>query len=531
LEEDESVRERQRLDVNYYALDYMDDPESDEPKRSLSMDALIASIPEGLHDSDDEGDLRVAAPSSAQSWRGVGGTVGGRPALQTISYDPGTGQARPLGIKDVAPPGVQRDLRGLRGAPQEGDHISHTERPKEFFDATSFYPNVGTPLQRKLAQAREAVDPIVCGHDHELPGSVPWHVFMFGSVLLGSVWIAAAVYQYLDSCQVMHGFKSMRIDTVNTGNVYNFTNVTETKLPLSSLLQSWSTTEGQTAEKLDMSLPFAHILPQGLSCDAAGRFFAITDGLSTFVGEAGLKRNLRRQGAGNAGRSVPIEFRQVGRCASLLGEALQDTAIACAGGSRADSASCNVLLLHHQGRRVASCPVAHDAANTGRGDVAALSQRWLHKKQNSEKASWLLLDSACLRDAKMTSQLGCASVGTTHGRVAHLQHSESQEPSAPVGALFPDTVMPETSEGPKTGAWSPGMVRAFNSRYLGVLQRDRSSIQVLDASQDMSEAGTLTLPSKASVGGFCAGGGHVYFLSKGDTPELWRLPLPAKLDP
>lgn len=508
---------QESTDINHYALDYM------EPPRK-GRDLLTGGSEGG---SDDEAEVAVPLPSGTTTKQCVG-----NPALQAVSYDAGTGQSFPMGVRNFAPPSAHQDLRYMPGAPHQWEPVSLLNRPKEFFDSASFYPEVGTAKQMKANQERDARDPIVSGHDHELPGTVPWRVFMFATVLLGTVWILAAIYQFLCANAWMKNFTMMRIDTRNpVWNPY-YLNATGRHNISTSLLQ-WSGFQGGAAEQLDMSVPFSHIVPKGFSCDATGQHFAITDGISTFVGEAAPRRTLRRPGLRRSNHAVSVEFREVTRCASLLGEALQDTAIACGGHGKANSEACEVLLLHHRGKRVASCPVANDVLVASQGNVAAISQRWLRNNKDAEKTAWLLLDSDCVRDSKTSSGLDCASVGTTHGRVAHLQHSQSHESSAPVGALFPDIVMPDgkvdRTRGRHTEAQSPGMVRSFNSRYLGVLQRDHNSIRVLDASKDLAEVGTLKLPSEANADAFCAGGGHVYMLSRGSAAQMWRVPLPEAL--
>jgi len=495
------------------------------------IDPKLASILEGWHDSDEEAEGEVANVA------GMARKQVDTPALKTITYDPTTGHAFPVGIKDLAPPGIQRDLRALPGAPHEGDVVSYTDHPKQFFDSTSFYPRTGTSTERKLERMLEAADPIVSGHDHEQPGRVPYRVFMFATVLLGSVWIVAAIYQLLDSMHYMNYFTKFRIETIEEqhGSHSNYSiggepSAEANNVASVSFLQSWTVSQ-PSVEQLDVSLPFSHMLPQGLSCDSTGRFFALTDGLSTFVGEATPRRKLRGQGGVRSSRfnhSLSVGFREVARCESLLGEALQDTAIACGGNGKDNLAACEVLLLHHHAERVASCPVVRDATSASHGKVAALSQRWLKNKREKEKAVSLLLDGDCVRHSKTTSRMGCASVGTTHGRVAHLQHSESLESATALGALFPDNVMPDVSRR-KDSALAPGMVRAFNGRYLGVLQRDRSGIQVLDTYNDLAEVGTLSLPIPAKAHAFCSGGNHVYILSQGAAPQMWRLPLPRQL--
>merc|ERR1719253_1078104 len=186
-------------------------------------------------------------------------------------------------------------MTSLPGAPKHEESLSATVEPTPFFDSTSFYPHVGsgadTRASKQLDEYREKLNPIVSGHDHELPGQDPWKVFMFGTMLLGSVWILAAIYQLLDANNLMTWFTRFGIQTFDSGAQVH--PVDPLQQHMTSLLQSWSVSQDSAAEQLDISLPFSHIAPHGLSCDATGSHFAVTDGLSTFVGKVSPRRSLR----------------------------------------------------------------------------------------------------------------------------------------------------------------------------------------------------------------------------------------------
>merc|ERR1719491_2326234 len=127
------------------------DPEPGHDK----LDTSLPSIPEIGWDGDSN--LAMGTTGALKS--------NGAPALQTLAYDAETGKNLPVRPSDFAPAGVRLDLRSVPGAPQEWETVSNTERPKDFYDATSFYPQTGA--EKKFSSEQEEMYPIVTGHDHE----------------------------------------------------------------------------------------------------------------------------------------------------------------------------------------------------------------------------------------------------------------------------------------------------------------------------------------------------------------------------
>merc|ERR1719163_3036 len=116
----------------------------------------------------------------------------------------------------------------------------------------------------------------------------------------------------------------------------------------------------------------------------------------------------------------------------------------------------------------------------------------------------------------------CTVLGTTHGRVVQLGRHSSRNELIPTEVLHEDTSN-------SLAAIGSGVVRAFNRRYLGVLQPESSSIRILDLSKGGLAVGTLTSPLSNPVVSFCAGGGNVYMLTHGKEPEMWKVPVPTEL--
>merc|ERR1711924_34081 len=105
-----------------------------------------------------------------------------------------------------------------------------------------------------------------------------------------------------------------------------------------------------------------------------------------------------------------------------------------------------------------------------------------------------------------------------------------------LGELFPEDVMPEyrqDNEDAKGRTDVPSLQshlqRGINGRYVGVLQRELGRIQVLDSSLNLAEVGSMTIPHQVPIEAVCVGGDHMYMMSEGPEPRMWRLPIPKVL--
>mmetsp|Transcript_7397 Transcript_7397/g.13721 ORF Transcript_7397/g.13721 Transcript_7397/m.13721 type:complete len:976 (+) Transcript_7397:128-3055(+) len=515
--------------VGYYAMDYMDSPSDEEPQ-------------------DAESAVRRRA----------------RPALSSVAYDPASGLPIPTRPGDAAPPGTVEDLRKVPGAPRENWNpaLDSKEPTRDFFRPTTFFPAKEDKASRQ--QMLDQLKFMETGHDRDRPGILPWKVFRSATILLGAVWMLAALYSFLDAVVLDVLFESLAISSsVNfgpglatlqiPGRRRIFHNRMEPVVPKHTLFEllkaGFARVPPVEPERVDMIWPHSG-RPQGLSCDAAGHHFVMTDGVSTMFAEVALGQamqppksaeelavNGQHLRASKPGTIPPtMDFKLMSRCSALQGQALLDTAITCPdnAGNASQPSACEVLVLHQNGGRVVACEMSGSGSTPGRGTAAHLSQAWLQdpdiEQNEAERVSWLLVDSKCTHRHR-DEALDCASVGTTHGRVAHLRNDASRELAAG-DVLFPDDVLPESSQSdqpaPKRET-QPGVVRAFSSRYLGALQRHRQSIHVLDKENNLAQVGSLILPIKTPVTSFCAGGGYVYLLTRGAEPEMWRLPLPKRL--
>jgi hypothetical protein len=581
------TRKKEPEPIGYYAMDYF---ESEGGRGGPAESRLEEEDDSEAESVDGDG------PDGAQSRCAQG--QAGRPTLSTLRYDEKSGKPLPTRPVDAARPGAADDMRLNPDAPRMWEEVNAIAPPgKEFWDPVTFMPRevrsrqsmdwlfseVGRPNFNpdagkgaafgekeffSKAKSFESAS-IVTGHDNEMPGLLPYRVFKMAAVVTSFVWFAAALYYILDAANVFTSVApwASEIEAVRTSQL-TYPNATRSSpvVPSPSLLSLWAAGfsgghVGPGAERVEAVWPYPSIAPVGLSCDAAGGHFLVTDGLSAYsaelqesTGDSGARAGgkssarLRQSLAATSPPTPHATFRQVPRCPAVLGMAVQDAAVVCSGGNGTEYMSaCEALVLHHGGDRIAACPLRagdtaeHPAKFKGADSVSSISLDGLGEEEAPaashgrrvprESAAWLLLDPGCGAGHGGASVLreGCASVRTTHGRVAMLKQRASGK------ELVPEDIVEEINHLAVKGKADNNQpqieaTRTFNNRYLGVLQEERRSIQVVDTSNNGAPAGTILLPATPGpVKGFCVGGGHIYLLEQGPSPSMWRFPLPSSL--
>mmetsp|Transcript_62498 Transcript_62498/g.182700 ORF Transcript_62498/g.182700 Transcript_62498/m.182700 type:complete len:678 (-) Transcript_62498:142-2175(-) len=534
------------------------------------------------------GGKRGAAPGEdgeADMETGSAGPIHAMPAVDCVVYGP-DGLPLPTRPEEMAKPGAVHDLRDLPGAPRTSDQVNAVEPPaKEFWSPVTFMPPESRSRHKMdefLAEHSGHADraagegkaaglghfafwgddqdtPIQTGHDNEMPGVLPWQVFKLAAALSSLAWILGGVYftLHINNIWTMelqwwwemeehpahHVVEHSGISALQMSAMQTAHRVVREPSVLGLLAAGLSgSSVGPALERIDAAWPYPSASPWGLSCDAEGRHLLVTDGLSAFAAQ------LRPAAvAGQAPSAVPApltaKFRQLPPCPALQGRRVEDVALVC-GNASAGPRACEALVLHGRGRRLAGCPLAKRKREEGPGSpgpalgagfVEGVAASWLlpgrpearelHGKRGEEVSS-LLVDPACAATgaggAGAAAGRGCASVGTTRGRVAQLQaRASGGEDLVPVNIFE----APGLDENGKQESIS-GSVRAFDGRYLGILQPKRRSVRVLDMDGDGEEVGLLMLPTAEPIGAFCAGGGFAFLLGRGPSPSLWRLPLP-----
>jgi len=216
---------------------------------------------------------------------------------------------------------------------------------------------------------------------------------------------------------------------------------------------------------------------------------------------------------------------------------------------------CRALVLHRQGRSVSSCELGNGTHASPRQApgvlVANVAHNWLESERRSktdgnrglhvpseegttasesqlhlrlEKTVAFSLNTSCWSGSgAVPGHCTGAFVGTSRGRVVQLQTHSTRAELVPSGSL-------DEEDGEQaTNSLRPGAVRALGGRFLGILEDKGQKIQVLDVAEAGRKAGKIKLPEAQPAVAFCAGGGHIYFLHAGPSPQLLRVPLPQEL--
>eukprot|EP00438_Fugacium_kawagutii_P021564 Skav234420 [mRNA] locus=scaffold4957:43804:53067:- [translate_table: standard] len=236
----------------------------------------------------------------------------------------------------------------------------------------------------KLVAPEAKDDDIETGHEREAPGAAPWRMDDHREPNphgVSQVWsfMTVAVPELIDvglafEDEIAEPKHAQLIERNGLAPIYDTGSFGERR---ASLLELRTSVKSGKFQPIDVTWPYPGIRPTGLSCDVHGRHLLVTDGLSTFIAavheevpaeskDAGMRlrhkaesllsaKFQQAQSAGTRWDSNCQSFRlgygwtwpQAAPCAALLGERLQ------------------ALVLHQQGRRVASCHVEHGGSEEG----------------------------------------------------------------------------------------------------------------------------------------------------------------------
>lgn len=408
-----------------------------------------------------------------------------RPSAMMVSKAP----TRP---EDALKPGSAEDYRHEPEAPRMWEQVNAVQPPaKEFWDAATFMPadcRQRQPVDDLFAELPGFSNPsekgkdleMVTGHDDEAPGVLPWRVVRMAAVITSLVWIAAGFHCTL---QVTHIWRRHlpwwweipALEGVGDDAADDWKGPPP-ELPWKphrlAFLQHASLKKN---EHLLATFPSVNFKPKALACDAVGRTFLVTDGLSAFSATP-------RHGA----RTV---FTKLPACATAA--AVTDVALLCPSAS-----SCEALLLSK--KRLTSCPLAG-----GKGGSFAMTRKWL---KHGERPSSLLVEPGCTTPGLAG---GCVWLGTTQGRAVRLRASADGKQLVP-------------AEEKKAGAGGP-LRWAKNGEFAELWQGGALELSGKQA--------LLELPSGETPKAFCTGGDFAFFLGGKADGNLWRRPLPKGAAP
>jgi hypothetical protein len=474
------------------------------------------------------------------------GVAMSRPAVRSVQYDE-HGRPIPVQVHEWAPSSTQ-DMRDIPGAPNTSRrHSSGEARFEDFYSNTSFLPPETQDEHLKGTDTEELWS------DRLGPGDLPWRVFMVAIFVLVAVWLFAATY-------ALHGaFTGFSWDLDNDKH-WDIVN-DRRKVVHPESYQPWNDEDGNawmrkskpkgankhhapvsllssytlgTPQQVMLEWPHFGARPNRVSCDATGQTLVLSDRIALFSATV-------EKVSANEGRGRLRAFPQVFSCPALLGEGLDDVALACKSSSESETSDCDLLALHRHGRQITACALKRSleasrsgfiSTDTG-GNTAQISHSWLENfhpsvdaaqgiaRSQVEKPLSVSVNPRCT-DKAGSQKLLCTVVGTSEGRVVQLGQRSNGNSLIPAEILHEEVTL-----APK--AHSASSIRAVSARYLGVLYDSGHSIRILDMSKGGLIAGSINLGLKKSAASFCAGGGNFFVLTEGSVPELWKVPIPSEL--
>mmetsp|Transcript_25570 Transcript_25570/g.52481 ORF Transcript_25570/g.52481 Transcript_25570/m.52481 type:complete len:926 (+) Transcript_25570:132-2909(+) len=486
-----------------------------------------------------------------------------KPALGAIRYE--AGMPLPMRPEDMKPAGSVQDCRALPGAPvvPSGHCTIPRKSDTAFFKAASWVPPKPNSAEDDF-DTMLGGSPISSGHESN-PRAVPVRVFAVITAAVCCAWLLASLTHLLELTGIWKGVFSLRMryesaegkEIEMSKDVFDRMAVFHAESPSQGISMPYkrATSMIQRDKRINFEKytglflndfepvsavwPHANVLPSSLACDAAGRHLAVTDGFLLLSAELkDVRAEQQPRSWWQAPNATMAGVFKEAPCAALVGEGLQDLSVACHG------ATCEALVLHRRGRRVATCPLAGPAGLTA--GPATVSDTWLERQRDGtseedeatpcdagphrciEKAVAIAQDPACA-DGAATGQ-ACAVLATTHGRVVRLRQRRGGSKE-----LVPAEVLRESGAGREAqGApllTGPGAVRPLRDQYFGLLEGGRGgqSLLVLDGANGGAQVARLRLPASRPAAGFCAGGGSIIFLGVGPSPMIWRTPLPSEL--
>mmetsp|Transcript_60478 Transcript_60478/g.129748 ORF Transcript_60478/g.129748 Transcript_60478/m.129748 type:complete len:877 (-) Transcript_60478:84-2714(-) len=444
------------------------------------------------------GSMRMSRnESSSLGWSSSSGEKN-LPSMEFVSGGP---PKRPEDL-DESTASAPGDRRGPATNP---DSYSSSFRPGTFHVQTETEEDKGS-------SATTGVD--IHG---EMPGLVPWRVFLKNTLVLSALyWISMAI------------------------NIYRMTSGGILKWHMPTEVHRYGINDGEVLEIPELlGMPvttdwdWEAANPHGLACDSAGEWFATS-------ARAPDGRRGVLHGHLSAGSAVRFNGSAAG-CLPADGP-LQDLSFSgtC---SQEEVPGCTALLLPGSGDRLVHCsldaagalpksrPLPQDL-NIGR---AWLDDRGGVPLDGSHDVSRLYPEELSSLQAIPCPGGGneaCMAVGTTARRVLLLAAHEAQGG----GRVWVPRQLLKVGHPEVPG---PGALASIDGgRYLGLLHRGSDLFQVMDLHQGGARAGTWRLstpthnPHKEAGktwSAVCSGGGAVYALEDGESPGLWRFPLPEEL--
>eukprot|EP00747_Dinoflagellata_sp_TGD_P159040 gnl/TRDRNA2_/TRDRNA2_177867_c1_seq10.p1 gnl/TRDRNA2_/TRDRNA2_177867_c1~~gnl/TRDRNA2_/TRDRNA2_177867_c1_seq10.p1 ORF type:complete len:819 (+),score=187.42 gnl/TRDRNA2_/TRDRNA2_177867_c1_seq10:81-2537(+) len=334
---------------------------------------------------------------------------------------------------------------------------------------------------------------------YQSAGTTPWRVFCGATLLMAVLWWATGAVVLLQSL----GFDTLDVKPL----LQQYLNDKPMQDEMPSLVGG---------APLYTSWPHANVRPSSLACDSISGKVVSSSKFGLYMAEL------------NDEVAKPhVSFTAAPLCNDLEGEALQDVALSCSAG---DASSCKALVLHRQGRRVASCSISGHAdgaaLNAKHESAVGVADAWLGDSDMTTGSLQEEVRSISLAQECKNGGHGCAYL-STGSRLVEVQKGANERD----GELdwYPTRVLQDkTGRNPSRDGDS---LHLIGNRFLAMLQAGKKTIDVVDPKQGGILVGQWKLPEDKQWSSVCSAGSSIYLLQKGPSPELWKFPMPEELKP
>mmetsp|Transcript_110741 Transcript_110741/g.352787 ORF Transcript_110741/g.352787 Transcript_110741/m.352787 type:complete len:1159 (-) Transcript_110741:110-3586(-) len=386
-------------------------------------------------------------------------------------------------------------------------------------------------------------DAAATGRDLFEPGKLPWHVFRSGIRFLAGLWLLGFLWAVAQALGLPDVPDKVLPSSVSVSQ--------EKRSPGSE--SGWASGYKEPSElpegsQVSATWPSERFQPRGLSADPTGNYLAIADEFDIYF--ASLEE---QEVADNSSTTYRLaNFRPAPYCAALEGQANRDVAVLCQSpGSDSPVAepSCEVMVLHARGHRVAACRLSPgeaegaDAAGAATADssdgeaeadadhknnIWTVSGKWLRDLGDGRKREEVIsvvVDTDCPTSDSLDEKDSCVVVGTNHGRMVQLRrHMRHSSELVPAGALW--NVLGKAALEEQVDGLATSLMTAIPGGLVLALREGQHNVHAIDV-QNKKVVGKWRVPQLHGRTWTAIAGGakHLYLANQGgacgNIPERW----------
>lgn len=326
-------------------------------------------------------------------------------------------------------------------------------------------------------------------------GLRPWKVFCGATSLFAVLWLITGILVSME----LHGMKFLVVTPL-------------TRDEEAAVVQQHRPQLLQFGQELSTKWPHKNVHTLGLACSSKSNTAVALSQFALYTADLALS------GGG-------VEFKAAPLCPDIEGESLNDVSLHC----RAQGAKCEAAVLTQEGQQMVKCNLTsgkddHILARSGpaKPEVSILAEDWLNDADPRTSLPEHVL-SVTLSQQSTEADQDSAYVGTSGRRIVEMRPS-----TAATGhkKYFPHRLLQAEMAG------NAGSMHVVNDRYLALLQDDGQHLQVLDLKNGGAVMNRWVIPRPTpgdSWSSMCATGDNLFFLAGGQSPQLWRFPVPESL--